>query len=102
MPDDQKAVVELVKAAAEKDGFEAADKLLIALNKKSVVDSNLSDMLIPYMAVADGKSVILASELSLHTKTNIAVTEKFLETKFIVTQRNGNIAISCEGTGLKR
>jgi RNA 3'-terminal phosphate cyclase (ATP) len=87
---------------AEKVGFEAADKLLISLKKKSAVDSNLSDMLIPYMAVADGKSVILTSELSLHAKTNIAVTEKFLETKFIVTQRNGNMTISCEGTGLRR
>nr|MDO8133198.1 RNA 3'-terminal phosphate cyclase [Candidatus Njordarchaeum guaymaensis] len=87
---------------AERVGSEAADKLLVYLRKKCVVDGNLSDMLIPYMAIADGVSVISAPELTLHARTNIAVTEKFLETKFAVTERNSIAAISCKGIGLKR
>nr|MDO8098048.1 RNA 3'-terminal phosphate cyclase [Candidatus Njordarchaeota archaeon] len=87
---------------AERVGFEAADKLLAYLRKRCAVDINMLDMLIPYMAIADGVSVISASELSLHARTNIAVTEKFLETEFAVTERNGITSISCKGTGMKR
>ncbi len=87
---------------AEKVGSEVAGKLLTYLGKRCTVDSNLSDMLIPYMAAADGESRISTSELSLHTKTNIAITEKFLKTRFEVTEQNSLTIISCKGTGLSR
>lgn len=87
---------------AEKVGVEAAKKLLTYLIMRSTVDTNLSDMLIPYMAAAGGESRILSSELSLHTKTNIAITERFLDTRFEVTEQNNLTAISCKGTGLSR
>ncbi|WXG45394.1 MAG: RNA 3'-terminal phosphate cyclase [Candidatus Atabeyarchaeum deiterrae] len=87
---------------AEKVGTEVAERLLAYLDKKCTVDSNLSDMLIPYMATAEGESTISTSELSLHAKTNITVTEKFLKTKFEVSEHNGLTSISCKGTGLGR
>jgi RNA 3'-terminal phosphate cyclase (ATP) len=87
---------------AEKVGFEAAGKLLTYLGRRCTVDRNLSDMLVPYMAAADGESRISTSELSLHTKTNIAITEKFLKAKFEVTEQNNLSIISCKGTGLSR
>jgi RNA 3'-terminal phosphate cyclase (ATP) len=87
---------------AENVGSEAAEKLLAYLNTRCTVDTNLSDMLIPYMAAADGDSTISASELSLHTKTNIAITEKFLNTKFEVTEQSNLTIVSCKGTGLSR
>jgi RNA 3'-terminal phosphate cyclase (ATP) len=86
---------------AERVGSEAADKLVGCLKRRCTVDDNLSDMLIPYMAVADGSSMILASQLSLHAKTNISVTEKFLDMKFLVTERDGLTTISCRGVGLQ-
>jgi RNA 3'-terminal phosphate cyclase (ATP) len=87
---------------AEEVGSQAAQKLLDYLNKRCTVDTNLSDMLIPYMAAADGESRILAPELSLHTKTNITITQKFLNATFDVAEENELTVISCRGTGLTR
>jgi RNA 3'-terminal phosphate cyclase (ATP) len=87
---------------AEKIGSQAAQKLLGYLNMKCTVDTNLSDMLIPYMAAAEGESRIVARELSLHTKTNIAITQQFLNTTFEVTTKNNLTTISCRGIGLSR
>jgi RNA 3'-terminal phosphate cyclase (ATP) len=87
---------------AEKVGSQAAQKLLGYMKMKCTVDTNLSDMLIPYMAAAEGESRIVAPELSLHTKTNIAITQKFLNTTFEITANNNLTTISCRGIGLSR
>lgn len=69
---------------AEKVGEEAADKLLKEIERDAPIDSHLGDMLIPYLAVADGRSQIKVTELTLHLLSNIAVTEKILNIKFNV------------------
>jgi RNA 3'-terminal phosphate cyclase len=68
----------------------------------STVDSCVSDVLVPYMAAAEGESKILVPELSLQTKTNIAITEKFLETIFEHTEQNKLTTVTCKGTGPSR
>ncbi len=69
---------------AEKVGEEAAEKLLKEIEREAPIDSHLGDMLIPYLAVADGKSKIKVTELTLHLLSNITVTEKILNVKFEV------------------
>ncbi|MFB0561715.1 MAG: RNA 3'-terminal phosphate cyclase [Candidatus Lokiarchaeia archaeon] len=72
---------------AEKVGEEAAGKLLKEIGRDAPIDYHLGDMLIPYLAVAEGRSEIKVTELTLHTLSNIAVTEKILNIKFNVEGR---------------
>jgi len=51
----------------------------------------MGDMIIPYMAVADGRSEISVSQITMHTLTNIHVAEKILKVKF---QVNGNVGLA--------
>ena len=66
---------------AEKVGVIAAEALLDDLG--AGVDEYLADQLIPYMALAGGGS-FTTRNISMHTKTNIWVTEQFLPVKFKV------------------
>lgn len=66
---------------AEKVGVIAARTLLDDLG--AGVDEFLQDQLIPYMALAGGGS-FTARNISMHTKTNIWMTEQFLPVKFKV------------------
>ena len=87
---------------AEQVGLEAANKLIGLLDKRCTVDLNLSDMMIPYIALADGKSTMLTSDLSLHTKTNMAIVKEFVNTEFAISQMKNFQIISCNGVGFKR
>ncbi|MEM3526120.1 MAG: RNA 3'-terminal phosphate cyclase [Candidatus Jordarchaeaceae archaeon] len=87
---------------AEKVGEEAADKLLKEIERDAPIDSHMGDMLIPYLAVADGRSEIKVTELTLHLLSNISVTEKILNVKFSVRGKEGQSGIiSVDGLGLK-
>jgi len=66
---------------AEKVGEIAADTIIDELRSGAGVDEFLADQLIPYMALAKGGS-FTTRMISLHTKTNIWVTEQFLPVKF--------------------
>ncbi len=78
---------------AEQVGEEAAGKLLKELRGKATVDIHMADMLIPYMAIADGESVIRTRELTLHAFTNIKITEMITGVKFEVQGTLGAPAI---------
>ncbi len=85
---------------AEKVGKEAAEKLLSQLGSKKPCDLHLADQLIPFMALAGGKSVIETTCFTSHCQTNIAVTEKFLPVKFKAAAEIGKPAkISVSGSG---
>jgi len=66
---------------AEKVGEIAANAIIDELRSGAGVDEFLADQLIPYMALAKGGS-FTTRRISLHTKTNIWVTEQFLPVKF--------------------
>ncbi len=68
---------------AEKVGQEAAEKLIKEINSTGAVDSHLCDNLIPLMALFNGK--IKTSEITEHTKTNIWITEQFLDVTFKIS-----------------
>jgi RNA 3'-terminal phosphate cyclase len=83
------AIGELHKAS-EIVGKEAAKNLFTELKSKATVDVHLADMLVPYMALAQGESVYLVRHMTEHLATNIWLAQKILCSEFKVT-RFGNL-----------
>jgi RNA 3'-terminal phosphate cyclase (ATP) len=81
------AIGELRKMA-EAVGKEAAEKLVTELSVKPSVDTFLADMLVPYMALAEGKSSFLCREISEHIESNVWLMEKILNVKFRIEKVN--------------
>jgi RNA 3'-terminal phosphate cyclase len=69
-------------------GKEAAEKLITELTVEPTVDVYLADMLIPYMALAQGKSAVLARTISEHIESNIWLIEKMLNVQFNIQKVN--------------
>ncbi|MBX5321551.1 MAG: RNA 3'-terminal phosphate cyclase [Candidatus Bathyarchaeota archaeon] len=82
------AIGELRKTS-ETVGVEAAEKLYAEISSRATVDVHLADMLIPYVALARGRSAYLARALSDHLETNIWLAETLLGVKFKVEKVNG-------------
>ena len=70
---------------AEKVGSNAAEAILPELKSGAGVDIFLADQLIPYLALAGGGS-FTTRMITPHTKTNIWVTEQFLDVKFKIEE----------------
>jgi RNA 3'-terminal phosphate cyclase (ATP) len=88
--------------SAEIVGKEAALKLLTELRSGAPVDRHMGDIIIPYMAVAEGRSEIHVSEITMHTLTNIKVAEFLTEVKFkIQGELHKPGIISVDGMALK-
>jgi RNA 3'-phosphate cyclase len=77
-----------VKKTSEAVGREAAEKLYSELSVRPTVDVNLADMLIPYMALAEGTSSLLTGEVSDHLETNVWLAEKMLKVRFNIQKVN--------------
>ncbi len=73
---------------AEKVGREAAKELMKEINSQKAFDKYLTDQIIPYLALAAGKSEIGTTELTSHTKTNLDILEKILGISYEI---NGNL-----------
>lgn len=67
---------------AEIVGREAAIKLLEEVRSGAALDSHMSDMILPYLAVASGTSIFTGSKLTMHAYTNMYVIEKLSGVKF--------------------
>jgi RNA 3'-terminal phosphate cyclase (ATP) len=88
--------------AAEVVGEEAANNLLRELEAHAPVDRHMGDILIPYMAMGEGRSEISVSEITMHTLTNIHVAEMITDVKFEVQGELGTPGkVSVVGIGLK-
>jgi RNA 3'-terminal phosphate cyclase (ATP) len=79
--------------SAEKVGQEAAAMLKRNLDSGACLDEWMADQILPYLALAKGKSEVSVSKVTKHAKTNISVIERFLDAKFRV---KGNV-IECTG-----
>ena len=77
------AIGELRKPS-EVVGREAAENLIKETEAKATVDTHLADMLVPYVALADGYSTYLTRDMTEHLETNLWLTEKILGVKFRV------------------
>jgi len=82
------AIGELRKTS-ETVGTEAAEKLFDEIITKPTVDVHLADLLVPYVALANGKSTYLTRTLTEHLQTNIWLAQKILNVKFTVKESNG-------------
>jgi RNA 3'-phosphate cyclase len=80
------AIGELRKTS-ETVGTEAAERLYSEIIARPTVDTHLADLLIPYMALAQGKSTYLTRTLTEHLQTNLWLAEKILNVKFSVEMR---------------
>ncbi len=78
---------------AEIVGEEAAKNLLEEIKSSATVDVHLADQLIPFVAIAGGKSVYTVRELTNHLKTNIFIVEKILEKKIFEIKSENNLYI---------
>jgi RNA 3'-terminal phosphate cyclase (ATP) len=67
-------------------GREAAENLFREIEAQATVDVHLADMLVPYVALADGNSVYLTQDVTDHLDTNIWLTQKILGAEFQVTK----------------
>ena len=82
------AIGELGKTS-ENVGKDASEKLIEEISARPTVDIHLADLLIPYMALAQGNSTLLTRMLTDHLQTNIWVSEKILNIHFSVTNADG-------------
>ena len=71
---------------AEDVGKEVALELLKEQKSGTCLDKHLADQILPYMALAPGKSQVTVSEITNHCKTNIWTIEKFIEGKFEIKE----------------
>lgn len=67
---------------AEKVGEEAAEDIKKEIKIKACLDRFMADQILPYVALASGKSKFSVSKITNHALTNMRVIEKFVSGKF--------------------
>jgi len=92
------AIGELGKRS-EDVGREAAAKLIEELEAKPTVDVHLADMLVPYMALAHGRSAYFVRTVTDHLETNVWLIEELTGVKFKLSKVGNLIKVECEGVG---
>lgn len=68
-------------------GREAAANLMEEVTSQATADIHLADMLVPYVALADGTSTYLVRSLSDHLETNIWLVKEILGIEIEVSKR---------------
>jgi len=91
------AIGELGKPS-EVVGREAAENFLREVESKATVDVHLADMLVPYVALAQGESVYLSRVITEHLDTNIWLAQEILGVKFSVTKVGNLYSIEKKGS----
>ncbi|KYH41788.1 MAG: ribosomal subunit interface protein [Candidatus Bathyarchaeota archaeon B26-2] len=86
------AIGELRKLS-EAVGREAAESLLTEMKSEATVDTHLADMLIPYIALAEGGSTYLTRTVTDHLETNIWLTRKILGVDIRAEKTDGRYRI---------
>jgi len=87
---------------AEEVGGDAARQLLDEIRSGAPVDRHMSDILIPYLAVADGRSEFRTSQITMHTITNAKMAELVSGAEISVRGELGSPgAVGVKGVGLR-
>jgi len=81
--------------SSEVVGKEVADELTRSITSGAVLDKYMTDQILPFMALANGRSSILVEKITDHCVTNMKVIETILPVKFVVKDRT----ISIDGYG---
>jgi len=74
---------------AEDVADEAMDQLIEHIDAGGCVDPHLSDQLIPFAALANGKSIFTTSKITRHLLTNIWVVKQFVDVRIEVEGKEG-------------
>ena len=83
---------------AELVGREAAARLLTQLSKGAPFDVHLGDQLVIWLALAEGRSKIAISKLTLHTVTAVEVTQMLTGRRFKISGEIGGPGVlDCTG-----
>lgn len=82
---------------AESVGMEVATGLLSSVNSGKALDKFMSDQIIPFAALAKGRSEFTVEDFTDHVVTNMAVTESILGVSFEVDRDERRISV--EGMG---
>jgi len=83
--------------AAEKVADNACSDLFRFMASEAAVDDYLADQLVLYMALARGRSSLIAGRITKHLLTNMWVIEQFLPVRFEVDEETGSVSV--EGIG---
>jgi RNA 3'-terminal phosphate cyclase (ATP) len=83
--------------SAEAVGRMAALSLIESIESEAAFDKHMADQIIPFLGLAKGESKIKVEKVTQHVWTNIAVTEKLLETSFEILDRT----ITVNGIGFE-
>jgi RNA 3'-phosphate cyclase len=78
---------------AEDVGRQAAEYLFNSINSQSPFDKYMADQIIPYLALAKGRSEIKVEEITEHCRTNISVCEQILGCKFEIDEKSRIIEV---------
>ncbi len=74
-------------------GENCALDLTETVRSGATVDEHMLDQILPYMALADGESLVVGEEMSAHAETNIAVIEKFIGPRFSIQKQDGLVRV---------
>ncbi|MCL2295607.1 MAG: RNA 3'-terminal phosphate cyclase [Methanomassiliicoccaceae archaeon] len=85
--------------STEQSGIDAAKDLLQEMDAGSTMDVHTADQLLPYMAMAEGKSSFVVSRISKHLLSQMDTLESFLNVRFGVERKNDgyHFSVSSEG-----
>jgi RNA 3'-phosphate cyclase len=85
--------------STEQSGVDAANDLLQEMNAGSTMDIHTADQLLPYMAMAEGKSSFVVSRISKHLLSQMDTLESFLNVRFGVERKSDgyHFSVSSEG-----
>ena len=85
--------------STEQSGIDAANDLLQEMNAGSTMDVHTADQLLPYMAMANGKSSFVVSRISKHLLSQMDTLESFLNVRFDVERKSDgyHFSVSSEG-----
>lgn len=74
--------------SAQQSGLDAASDLLQEMSSGSTVDIHTADQLLPYLAMAEGRSEFIVSRISKHLLSQMDTLESFLDVRFGVERKD--------------
>ena len=86
---------------AEDIGKEAALELLKEQKSNACLDKYMADQILPYLAMASGKSRVTVSEVTDRCQINMRIIEKFIDNKFEIKTAPNGTALTIRGLSLK-
>ncbi|RLG41598.1 MAG: RNA 3'-phosphate cyclase, partial [Thermoproteota archaeon] len=86
---------------SEQVGEEAARRLIQELETEMAFDKHMGDMIVPYLALAQGQSLIGVSKYTLHLESNLWLTNRILGADYEVSKsKEGSARVSIRGVGI--